>query len=66
VTTGRVQKVVEVGMSIFVFVVHFAILEKEVARVCRLCSVSYFSKYGWRCRMGPLYGVSSIEGQLSL
>jgi hypothetical protein len=53
-------------MSIFVFVVHFAILEKEVARVCRLCSVSYFSKYGWRCRMGPLYGVSSIEGQLSL
>jgi hypothetical protein len=52
--------------GLFGSLVHLCILGKFWAMSSKLCVLSCWMRYGSRCLIGPLYGVWSIPGHVSL
>ena len=66
VTSGCVQKSIDVILSMFLSIVHSLLFGKDLASVSKLYFLSHLSMYSWRFQMGPLYGVCIIECHQSL
>jgi hypothetical protein len=60
VTMGLIQKLLEILLSMRGLLTHLFILSKDLASFS-FSSFSSFSRYDFRCRIGPLYGWSSSQ-----
>jgi hypothetical protein len=58
VTVGLVQKLLEILLSMRGLLIHLFMLSNVLANFS-FSSFSSFSRYGFRCLIGPLYGWSS-------
>jgi hypothetical protein len=58
VTVGLVQKLLEILLSMRGLLTHLLMLSNDLANFS-FSSFSSFSRYGFRCLIGPLYGWSS-------
>jgi hypothetical protein len=60
---GLVQKLLEILLSMRGLLIHLFMLSNDLASFL-FSSLSSFSRYDFRCRIGPLYGwLSSLHHQ---